>query len=277
MKLFRVKPAKNDYEDSMLPSNRKEIFFDVFKLHWKSFLLLGLLVLLFCVPFIFIEVFEFFAVMNIESEEQILINTTLINNVANLIKVPFFCLLGVVLSGVIRIIRQFCWLENVTLSYDFFLGIKQNIRQVILLMICVAISWYLSVYCINISYVSENYMKYILTLPFGLFVFVIMPIAGYMLVAIATYNNTFIQNLKISIIVYASSPFKVILCTILCSIIFAMKVIPYIYVQIITEAIGYILLPLMLLVFFLFANKQFDKRINKDYYPELVNKGLHLD
>ena len=277
MKLFKVKPAKTEFTDSMLPSNRKEVFFDVFKLHWKSFLLLGLIVLLLCVPFLFIDVYKFFAVMNIENKEEILMNSVLISNMSNLIKVPFFLLLAVVLSSIIRIIRQFCWMENVTLSYDFFLGLKQNIRQVIVLIIFVALFWYLSIYCLNISYVSENFMKYVLALPLGLFILVIMPIAGYMLVAISTYNNTLLQNIKIAFIVYASNPFKAIICTLLCSAIFVIKLIPTsIYIQLIVEAIGYILLPFSLLGFFLYSNKQFDLHINKHYYPELVNKGLHL-
>jgi hypothetical protein len=276
MNLFKVKPAKTDFDESMLPSNRKEVFFDVCKLHWKSLALLGIILLLFCVPFLFIEVFEFFAVINIQDKEDVVMNSVLISNISNLIKIPFFFLLAIILSGVIRIIRQFCWIENVTLSYDFFLGLKQNIRQVIILMMIVSLFWYLSIYCLNISYVSENFMKYVLVFPFGLFVFVIMPIVGYMLVAIATYSNTLLQNIKVAFIVYASNPFKAILCTLLCSVIFAMKFIPNIYIQIISEAIGYIILPFLLLGFFLYSNKQFDKYINKHYYPELVNKGLHL-
>ena len=46
MKIFKIKPSKTDYLDSMLPTNRKEVFFDVFKLHWKTLLLLGIIVLI---------------------------------------------------------------------------------------------------------------------------------------------------------------------------------------------------------------------------------------
>lgn len=31
---FKPKPAKKEYERSMLPKNRKEVFFDVIKLNW---------------------------------------------------------------------------------------------------------------------------------------------------------------------------------------------------------------------------------------------------
>jgi uncharacterized membrane protein YesL len=103
-----------------------------------------------------------------------------------------------------------------------------------------------------------------------------MPLAGYVLVSIATYSNNFLQNVKVAFIVYASNPFKAILSTILCSLIFALKFIPNIYVQLITEVIGYLLLPFLLLGFFLYSNKQFDKHINNQYYPELVNRGLWI-
>lgn len=277
MKLFKIKPADTDYSDSMLPTNRKEVFFDVFKLHWRSLFLLGLVVALFAVPFIFIQISGFFATMNIQDEEGYETAVVLVSNITSLIKVPVFILLGIVLAGVIRIIRQFCWMENVTLSYDFFLGIKQNIRQTIVLLVLVGVFWYLSVYCLNISYISQNTMKYALALPIGLFVLVIMPIAGYTMVAIATYNNKFSQNVKIAFLVYASNPFKAILCTCLCSFIFVFKVISIISIQLICEVIGFVILPISLLGFFLFANKQFDKQINKHYYPELVGKGLRLE
>lgn len=276
MNLFKVKPAKTDFDESMLPSNRKEVFLDVFKLHWKSFLLLGIIVLLFCAAFIFIDVFHFLGLLNLEDNEEYLTNSVMISNIFNLIKVPCFLLLAVVLSGLIRVIRQFCWLENVTLSYDFFLGIKQNIIQVILLMIIVSVFWYLSIYFLNLSYLSEDFMKYLLVLPFGFLVFIVMPLAGYMLVSIATYSNTFLQNMKVAFIVYASNPFKAILSTILSSAIFALSFIPNIYVQLITEGVGYLLLPFILLGFFLYSNKQFDKQINEQYYPDLVNKGLRV-
>jgi hypothetical protein len=277
MKLFRIKPAKIEYQDSMLPKNRKEVFFDVFKLHWKSFILLGLIVLLFCTPFIFIDVFEFFAINNIEKKEDILMNSVLLNNMSNLIKLPFILLLSIVLSGLIRVVRQFSWLENVTLSYDFFLGVKQNIRQVFVTIIFVAILWYLSMYCLNISQISENFMKYVLVLPIGLFIFFVLPFVGNMLVGISMYNNSISQNIKVSFVVYVSNPFKNIVCTLLCTFIFMVGVIPNIYAQLIIKSIGYILFPFILLGFYLYTNKRFDEIINKHYYPELVNKGLNLE
>ena len=42
--------AKDNYTHDMLPSNRREVFFDVVKLQWRALLLLGILVLLFAMP-----------------------------------------------------------------------------------------------------------------------------------------------------------------------------------------------------------------------------------
>jgi hypothetical protein len=239
-------------------------------------MLLGLIVLLFGVPFIFIDVIEFFAIMNIEEQEDILMNSVLIYNMTRLIKLPFILLLSIVLSGLIRIIRQFCWLENVTLSYDFFLGLKQNSSQIFATMFFASIIWYLSMYCLNISYISGNFMKYVLVLPVGLFLFVLLPITGNMLVSISMYYNSILQNIKVAIVVYVSNPFKNIACTLLCTVIFMVGFVPYIYVQIIVKSIGYIIFPFLLLGFYLYTNKRFDEIINKHYYPELVNKGLNL-
>jgi hypothetical protein len=119
-------------------------------------------------------------------------------------------------------------------------------------------------------------MKYVLVLPIGLFIFVVLPIAGNMLVSISMYNNSILQNIKVAFVVYASNPFKNITCTLLCTVIFMVGFVPYIYVQIIVKSIGYIIFPFLLLGFYLYTNKRFDEIINKHYYPELVNKGLNL-
>ena len=58
MKLFKHSPNKREYTKDMLPHNRREVFFDVLKLQWKSLLLIGALVLAASIPLIACYVVE---------------------------------------------------------------------------------------------------------------------------------------------------------------------------------------------------------------------------
>ena len=50
MAFFKIRKAKVDWTAEMLPRNRKELFFDIFKLHFFNFLYYGLFLLILSFP-----------------------------------------------------------------------------------------------------------------------------------------------------------------------------------------------------------------------------------
>lgn len=124
--MFKPKVSKMEFEAAMLPSNRREVFFDVLKLHFSKLALCGMISLLFTLPFLFLT-------MTRDSVEaalygsgaqgtETLVRLTTYENLFALLEIPCFTLLSVGLAGLARIVRRFAWEEPVRVWADFARG-----------------------------------------------------------------------------------------------------------------------------------------------------------
>lgn len=283
MKLFKHNPNKREYTKDMLPHNRKEVFFDVLKLQWKSFLLIGALVLAAAIPLIVCYVVEQLyssmmldQVTDLENAAEYMIALNKINmfsSVMAFIKIPFFALLAVVISGVARMIRQYAYEECVQFSYDFSQGFKQNCKQSVLLAIGISTMGAISYFAYGMMSITEGFMTAMMALPMMLFIIALVPIASVMAVIIPVYNNKFGVNLKWATYVFIKKPFRVILYCICAFSVFSVTLIPNFYAGLLGTALGYLLLPTAMLGFYLAMFNILDELINKDNFPEIVGKG----
>lgn len=122
MKLRR-KIASRDFTENMMPQTRKEVFFDVLKLHWFDLLKLGLVLLVAFLPVLIMVVTndayeaKLMAEVGENASQQALqeIRSTVIffRNTSAFICIPFYMLFAVVLSGSLRLTRQYAWEEVV--------------------------------------------------------------------------------------------------------------------------------------------------------------------
>ncbi len=280
---FKQKTNKADYTASMLPHNRKQVFFDVIKLQWASFMRYGMLVLLFSIPmlsFAWIEDSYKYQIMKDisslgEQERQAALNELLsMSNTRALLDIISFFLLSICMAGLVRIIRQCAWGENVSFATEFFTGIKQNAAQMLPLGIIVGVVNALSVYTYNLSVVmSEGLMSAVLIIPASLAVLIGIPVAAYSVVCISIYNNGLFGNMKMAFLVFAKTPFKSFLALLCCFLPFAMQLIPNMYFHIFGGIVGCIVSPFIMLAFFLFASDRLDEYINKEHFPSLVGRG----
>ncbi len=283
--MFKPKIAAQDYSVSMLPHNRKEVFFDVFKLHWKSFLAYGLLIFLFSLPmhfFALIEksyeatVMQGYESLSQDKQQEIYVNLLSMRNTRAVFNILSYLLLSVGIAGLIRVVRQYAWEENVFFGTDFSTGIKQNIGQMALLGLIVGVISALSVYAYNLSALTTNKLiSIVLMLPVGFSIFIVLPTVAYTVVSISIYSNKFSQNLLTGLAIAAKAPFKTFLALICCFIPFIPQVIPNIYCIVFGRLVGCLLAPLVMLGWFLFASNQFDKYINADKFPTLVGRGTY--
>ncbi len=278
--MLKVKKAKQDCTVTMLPQNRKQVFFDVIKLHWRKFLLYALLVLLFTLPIHAVAVYEDIYVASFngqytpENEEAIYQQILLAKCLFATIKIVPFLILAIGLSGMVRVIRQHAWEENVYFGNEFGLGIKQNIGQMLLLAFLVGIIFALSVFAVNMSQVSSNQtVSLALLVPVGISIFLDIPIASYAFVAMSIYKNSFWENIVLAFTVTVKSPFRTLLALLCCAIPFVPQMIPNFYCHIIGRVVASLLIPFIMLGWYLFALNQFDKFVNKDQFPKLVGKG----
>ncbi len=275
--------ATQDYTVDMLPKNRKEVFFDVLKLHWKQFVLYGFVFLLFCAPIILISVFEsivnteLYLQLNSATEEQklqIISQMTTNSNLSVLLQIPSIWLLSICFAGMSKVIRQYAWAENVFFNAHFYGGIKENGKQFFVLSAFASVLYAISAYCFNLSKLTtNNFLAVCLILPLGLFLLVGAPIIAYATASIPIYKIKFPKLLTVSFALSAKAPFKTILALICCLGLLALQLINNLIVLIVVKVVYSLLAPIILLAWFLFALNQQDKLINSKNYPHLVGKG----
>ena len=287
MKLFKTKIQEKDFVESMLPKTRKEVFFDTLKIHWRTFLLLGLLILVCSLPIHILSIVEDLQTLavinqlneNVTEAENLNANLQIIafKNVLLFIKALFLVLLTVVLCGIFRIARQYSWLENVTVSYDFFLGVKQNVGQILPVSLIMAVFYAFSQYTYNFMSVSSGNLSFLMIVPLASLFLIFLPICGYFAVAVTVYSNSLLTNLKIAFMLYVKNPFKAIFVTLLCLIPFIPLIIPSVGVHIVGRILSSVFVPIITLAWTLFSMNQLDQYINSTYHPELVDRGLYKE
>lgn len=282
--MFKPKVAKKEYDASMLPKNRKEVFFDVLKNNWGKFILYGLLVLLMSFPLHFTALAELLYknylqtaigtgdLTNIEAANAMISAS----NTFALIDIPLICLFAVCFSGVCHIMRQLAWGENVYFRYEYVKGIKQNAVQFLILGLLVGLVRFACIWFGNIITVSGGEAAYYVSyLPSAWFLIIFAPPAAYLIVCIPIYAVKFHQNVKSAFMLYFKNIFKTLLAVIICALVFIPQLFPIMLCQIIGRIISSVLVPIILLGWFCFAFDRLDKVLNERLYPQLVGKGTY--
>ncbi len=280
LKKFKNQCAEKDFTEAMLPKNRREVFFDVLKMHWQQLLLMGLILLLFSAPLIIINLFEQFSLNNLAtsdmglSEEQLSYFIFLETVIFEAIKLPCFMIMSVGLAGILRVIRQYAWEENVFLRRDFALGVKENAAQLFLISVMFGVSNWLSVFCVLQTPLAESNVQYFaLYIPSALFFLILVPFMMYLAVCTTIYNAKFGMQCKIAFVTFSKHPIKTYLAVLCCAALLALLLIPNSMANIILHLVLPIFYPLVIFGWYLFSLNSLDSAINSEYYPELVGRG----
>ncbi len=283
MKL-KIKRAAKDFSPDMLPQTRKAVFFDVLKLHWQKLLLLGLILLLFAIPLILnmmtndVYLSNYFAALE-ESGRQNDADAVYAPVYRDLftyaLNIPLLMLFSVGLSGVLRVLRQYAWEENVHIPTDFVRGIRDNAKQLLgvafltgLIVLLCRIVLYTSA-----SYASET-VSMLSLLPIGLSVFLFLPLGALCLVLIPIYSNPLRGHLKNALYLYSHAPLRVAGSLLASFLPWAVTLLPNFYCGLFGSIAALLLLPLSLLGWKLSSYDLLDRLINTEHYPELVGRGL---
>lgn len=287
MKLRR-KIASRDFTENMMPHTRKEVFFDVWKMHWFNLLKLGFLLLIAFLPALMLHItcdaYEAKIMAEIgmhaspEMVGEIRASAIAFRSTTNFILVPLYMLFSVVLAGSLRVIRQYAWEEVVFFWRDLWVGIKQNWKQIIGLAFLIGLQNAIAQLMNSIGAITQDTALKIAAGIFGGVTWLVCsPIYAYMLVEISIYSNTFIQNLKAAFALFAKAPLKTLLILLSLIAVFLIGLLPHFIYHMISQIVGILLLPIFLLIWFLFASAQLDKHINPIYFPEIVGRGLYQE
>lgn len=276
--------AKTAFTKSMLPHNRRELFFDVVKLHYIELICLGLALFVFALPLIAnVLVTDFYtaqlsgAVPDAEIPERILAEIVIVGNTSAFIAIPLMTILFVGVAGLLRVIRQYAWGEVVFLYRDFTIGIKQNVKQTALLGALVGVIIAGCTYLQNVADWNNDTSAYYFSSAAGAIALLFLaPIGCYMLVCISIYGNSFAQNFQQCIALYMKAPIKSILMMVLCWGVFLLLTIPNTVVRFGALICGILCSPFLLLGWYLFVYDQLDRYVNMEKHPSIVNKGIYV-
>ena len=273
MKLFSVKPAATSYTVSMLPKNRKEVFWDVLRLHWGKFFWMGLLILFCSLPIHLCAILCDIYIANADpsqSPETIM----QLQNLQALVSIPLTTALAFPLAGLLRILRQYAWGENVFFSFDFLKGLRQNWSQTVLTLLVGSSTFSMATISFRTTSGAETNAAFFALIPLVMFLLLIFPLCALMVAAIPVYSNNWIGNLKVALTIYAKAPIKTLAVLLGTFLIFFLAFTPNFYFHIFGRITASLFLPVSLLGWILFCHSRFDRYINVNEHPELVNKGI---
>lgn len=274
--LFKPKTAKADFEASMLPSTRREVFFDVVKLHFPKLVVCGVISLLFTLPFLFtamardgLQATLYQGSLSGDQDgETALVYLTTYQNVIALVEIPCFLLLSVGLAGLARVVKRFAWEEPVRVGGDFVKGIAQNWKHYLLLGLLTGLAQFACRYAAQLSAGAWG------ILPALLLALALGPVAAFLTVTIAVYDLRFSGHTRYALLLYGRNAPKTLLAAGLCFLPFVPQLLPNVYCHTIGRLVSGLMIPLVMLAWFLFAFSCLDRDINREQYPELVDRGL---
>ena len=274
---MKQKVAKTDFSERNLPHNRKEVFFDCVKLYWQKLLLLGLIMLACAVPLLTVSAVCDTVQQGLSRQledgviDKVAYNgqTAWLRFAEALIDIPCYVIVCVGLSGTVRVTRQMIWAEPLFFANDFADGIKQNWLTFCLCGFLVSL---LNVYLAFAESSGGGLPAY---LPLGVVTIVVLPTALWMMAASSVYNIGIGKNITNSFVLYIKTPFVTWLFVALFASVAIPGLIGFVALRCIFLAVFIVvLLPAFVMLWQLVSNSYFDKFINSQAYPEIVDKGI---
>lgn len=271
--------AKKDY----LPRNRREMF-KKHLLSWET-MSISLWTTLFSFPLFALwsvsSVVESNILKNLSSGSSEAIRMLFQQQIfAVLISLPLFCLFAIGLGGAFYYMRKLVWREVASVRSDFFEGVKKGFRQSIFggFLLWLAVCFALFSVWMTLIYASGTIMI-IMFIIIALVSILIFSAGVFDLTQNAVYKNTFFNRLRndftFAVLCY---PKNLLFVTISLIPFATFAFLPY-TIAVITIATIYFVygFGVAALLLTLYSHSVFDKYVNRNDYPQLVNKGLEVE
>lgn len=256
-----------------LPTNRKELFFDVIKLRWRSVILLGFIFFLTLIPFIaclFLRriIYNNLLITPDVTDYDLLFCNCFYFSIASIsLLIP-----AIFLGGILKNLKNLSYEDPIFLKEDFKSGIKENFLAIFISTFILILFVIATLICFSIKPLP-GIIKGLLA---GITLLVCFPITLLIYHQSILYKNKLIDYFYNAFLLYIRNFLYILLLTVInlipLFVIFISN--PIIYV---TCLVLYFLLiePFVLLFDVIFLNYIFDKSLNQKYYPEIYQKGLY--
>ncbi len=298
-RLMLGKEKSEDYARGTLPSNRWELFWDIFKGRFGKLVIINLLTILFCIPLVLLIFLRYLLLMNYGSSypfsqsfglafmapssmvgyaESIVVQ---VNMMIYLFLPIAVMIMAIGISGAAYVMRNMVWTEGVFVANDFWKGIKENIKQMLLIGVIYSLIFYVSV--LSISLCEQNLEmgadKRWLWIISEIFSYVILILYSFMTMHMITMSVTY--KLKFRHLFKNSFLFTVALAPQNIFFVF-LGAIPFILLLLggIFMIIGIILLlligmSLLLLIWTNYSQWAYDRFINDKVEGAQKNRGIY--
>lgn len=267
MKLFKRKTKDNDFLEDELPSSRPELFWDIVKNEFRKLFFVSGALIVFALPFLATRLFLDYELIALEAQEA----SSSWPHYVFLIVNPFLtAIFGIGIAGSLRIIKRLSYMEPVFLWDDFKKGVKQNITQ------CMLFSFLIGLF-FSICYLFRvnNPSSFVNNIPLGVFALIIFPCLMFAYPVIGTYATKISETFSISTRLYPKAFLTNLIPLFAFLSAYFFELIPDLVLKYALILLFLLLLsPLLSLGFFLYSSYLFDKFINKEKYPELVDRGI---
>ena len=249
----KKKAIKKGY--ASLPRNRKELFFDVIKQRWRTLFFLGFIFSLSIAPFFIVLILRRFFSASNTTDYQFYVSNYFFLFIASIALV----FVGVFLGGLLKNLKHLSYEEPIFLKDDFFLGIKESIFHLLLVVFLFSIVFFLNVLL-------------------GSLIFVFFPFLLVLINEISIYKNSFKDYLHNGVVILVKNYFRILFLSLINLLPLLLFLINNIVI-LSTALLFYFLLinPFVLLLDMVYFNYIFDISINKKYYPDIFEKGLYRD
>ena len=161
-RLIVGKEKSEGYARASLPSNRWELFWDILKGRLGKLFVINLLIVLFFIPLAALLGYRYIVLMNMGAQypfaqafgvgygappalngyaEGILFQVNLIT----FLVLPIVLMIAAIgIAGGAYVIRNMVWTEGIFVSNDFWRGIRQNIKQMLLIAVFYSLLFYMT-------------------------------------------------------------------------------------------------------------------------------------
>lgn len=219
-RLFMGKEKSEDYARNSLPSNRWELFWDIFKGRFSKLVIVNLIMLVFFLPLLALILYRFMALVSyganypfaqgfgvgymapsslVGFSETIVFQVDLISYLG----LPIAALIAAFgIAGGAYVMRNMVWTEGIFVANDFLRGIKQNIKQVLLIALTFSMVFYITTVAISFSRQciaagSPISWLYTIIMIFSyIILFMYAIISLHMITMSVTYDLTFMKMLR---------------------------------------------------------------------------------
>ena len=260
-----------------LPTNRKEVFFDLLRNRKMTLFALSCYTFMFFIPLaVDLIYFNFVESMAISAEKFEYLFSLIFYSM--LIMLPCMVIGFIGLAGAFYTAKKLVWQEGVSLASDFFKGIKENWKHALINGVIFGLVLFGLIIGGSFMLIYADVHAVVRGIAIGALI-VLFLIFGMVTVLNFTqgvyYENSFGVTLKNSFSFLGLLNWKVLVIYLLSTGV----VVTLGLFNFLTLVIGLLLFAVLnsgvIVLYTLISHSAFDKYINQEHYPDMVNKGLY--